>query len=170
MEKSDITLKADDVPKKYAVCYNHECPRAGECLHHLCYTVLPKGEDVRLCVLPQAWQGNECRQFAKAQPVRLAWGMSRLFHDVPKWQATVIRHELMQLFSSERTYFRYRRGEFLITPEIQSRVADIFRKYGYTAERQYDQTKLAYYFDVPGFGSYHAYTSKRTNKKLREHQ
>ena len=168
MDKINTKLKAGDVPRKYAVCYNHECPRATGCLRHLCYTVLPEEEDVRPCVLPQAWQGGECRQFAEAQPVRLAWGMSHLFQDVPKWQATVIRHELMRLFSSERTYFRYRRGEFLITPELQSRVADIFRKHGYTAERQYDQTKMAFYFDVPGFGSNHAGTSTRTNMKLRE--
>ena len=30
IDKTNITLKADDVPKQYAVCYNHECPRAGE--------------------------------------------------------------------------------------------------------------------------------------------
>ena len=77
--------------------------------------------------------------------------------DVPKQYAVCNNH-------------KYPRAvEFLITLELQRRMTDIFRKYGYTAERQYGQTELAYGFDVPRFGSYHTSSSKRTNKKLREH-
>ena len=166
MKKVDLKLHAGDVPKGYAVCYNNQCPRNKECLRYLCYTVLPESEDVCPAVLPQAWQGDECRKFVEARPVQLAWGMKRLFKDVPSWQSPVIRHELMDLFGSRTTYFRYRRGEFLITPKQQEQVAEIFQRYGITAPRCYDHTLQTYYFDVPGFGSSHAYTTKHTKQRL----
>ena len=163
---TETTLQASDVPKKYAVCFNRHCPRAGECLRHLCYTLLPATQLEHPCVLPQAWDGGECSQFAEAHPVQLAWGMSRLFTDVPSWKATAIRHELKHLFGSKPTYFRYRRGEFLITPQRQREIADIFRRYGYTTPRCYDHVLQGYYFDVPGFGSHHSNDKRRTKAKL----
>ena len=170
MEQNEKQLKLSDIPKKYVVCYNHQCPRADECLRHLCYNLLPATVYERPCVLPQAWQSGECQRFAVARPVQLAWGMSRLFDDVSRWQKTAIRHELKALFGSKATYFRYRRGEFLITPQRQREVAAVFQRYGYTAPRHYDHVLQDYFFDVPGFGSHHATTKWSNNRKLLELQ
>lgn len=92
--------------------------------------------------------------------------MKGIFHNIPKWQATAIRHELQLLFGSEPTYFRYRRGEYLITPERQAEIAAIFARYGYTQPLQYDHMKTAYYFPSPGFGTYHSNKTRHTYEKL----
>ncbi|MBQ8968190.1 MAG: hypothetical protein IJ064_00445 [Bacteroidaceae bacterium] len=167
-EDTAAPLRYEDVPALWAVCPNGDCPRAHECLRHHAYTLAPKTEKQHLSVLPQAWQEGPCTEFAEDRPQRLAWGMTRLFRGIPEWKATAIRHELYDLFGAERTYYRYRRGEYVITPEVQQQIADLFARHGITAPRQYDIARLTYYFPSPGFGSLHSYTDERTLKRLEE--
>ena len=147
------------------MCYNDACPKAGECLRHRVYTLAPATERQHLCVLPQAWQDGACTEFAENRPQRLAWGMKHLFDGIPMWKATAIRHELMEIFGSEATFYRYRRGEYLVTPQLQAKIADLFAHYGYTSPRHYDRTVQAFYFPSPGFGTLHSNTTERTKKR-----
>lgn len=163
----DAELHYSNVPKEWALCYNSECPRASECLRHAVYTIAPETVHSHQCVLPQAWQSGTCSKFVEARKQTLAWGMSRLFVGIPSWQATAIRHEIIPLFGSRSTYYRFYRGEFLITPKRQEEIAAIFARYGYTQPRRYDRTIEDYFFQSRGFGTYHSYTSARTRKRLK---
>ena len=165
-EESTPGLRYEDVPDQWAVCPNDQCPRAQECLRHRAYTLMPASEKQRLSVMPQAWQSGECTEFAEDRPQQLAWGMKRLFNGIPEWKATAIRHELYDLFGAERTYYRFRRGEYVITPKQQQDIADLFARHGITEPRQYDYAVTAYYFQSPGFGSLHSSTEKRTLKRI----
>ena len=161
-------LKYEDVPRGWAICPNDGCPRASECLRHRAYTLSPSTEKQRLCVMPGAWLGGECSEFAEDSPKLLAWGMKAIFNDIPKWKAAVIRHELFSLFGAERTFYRFRRGEYVITPEQQQEIADLFARHGITAPRHYDYAFMAYYFPSPGFGSLHSSSDARTLQRLEE--
>ena len=169
MKKEEMPeLTYEDVPERWAVCPNDKCPRAHECLRHHAYTLAPSTEKQRLSIMPQAWQGGDCTEFAEDRPQQLAWGMKELFNGIPEWKATAIRHEMFGLFGAERTYYRYRRGEYVITPKQQQDLTELFARHGITAPLHYDYVTLAYYFDAPGFGSLHSYSDKRTLQRIRE--
>ena len=155
------------VPCDYAVCWYASCPIAGNCLRHIVYTLVPETECCHQCVLPHAWRSGTCIEFAEARKQKLAWGMKHLFVGIPSWQATAIRHEIIDLFGSRSTYYRFYRGEFLITPKRQDEIAAIFACYGITTPRCYDRVIEDYFFFSRGFGSYHSYTTQKTKKKLK---
>lgn len=161
-------LRYEDVPRGWAVCQGDGCPRAHECLRHRVYNLVPPTEKQRLCVMPGACLGADCSEFAEDRPQLLAWGMKSLFDDIPKWKAALIRHELFALFGAERTFYRFRRGEYVITPEKQQEIASLFARHGITDPRHYDYAFPAYYFPSPGFGSLHSYSDARTLQRLEE--
>ena len=163
----DAELHYSNVPKEWALCFNEQCPMANKCLRYIVYTLAPETECSHQCVLPQAWRSGKCTEFAEARKQKLAWGMKYLFNGIPTWQATAIRHEIIELFGSHSTYYRFYRGEFLITPKRQDEIAAIFARYGITTPGRYDHVIEDYFFHTRGFGSYHSYTNQKTKARLK---
>ena len=163
----DSKLTYGNVPKEWALCFNDQCPRAGECLRHIVYKLAPETECCHSCVLPQAWRNGTCSEFTQAYKQQLAWGMSHLFTGIPSWQATAIRHDVIALFGSRSTFYRFYRGEFLITPQRQQEIAAIFANHGITTPRRYDRVVEDYFFNSRGFGTYHSNNTKRTKARIK---
>jgi hypothetical protein len=140
------TLSYSDVPKKWAVCFQNDCPMKEECLRWKAAQVVPEKVQTLMCVTPYTRKGNECPCFASAEPVRLAWGMTKLFANVPWYMVKVLREEMFPIFGSRRQFYRYRLGRWVISPEQQRQVAQVFRNYGFEDEPEFDVTKEGFDF------------------------
>lgn len=136
-------------PHDWAICFQHDCPLAGGCLRHAIAALMPASVTHHHTVLPAARDGEQCSLFATAEPVRLARGMKRLIPRIYSEKVTELRHGLYAIFGSTSSYYRYRDGDYDITPEQQARIAALFRKHGIIAEAVYDKTWLTYYFPKP---------------------
>ena len=64
-------------------------------------------------------------------------GMTRLYDDMPQRIAFRIRHTLIAWWGRKR-YFEMRRGDRLLTPELQQDVASACRQHGWQGPVVYD--------------------------------
>ena len=140
------TLSYSLAPSDWAICYEHDCPLADKCLRHAVALLAPSNLTHHNTVLPAAREGDTCRLFATAEPVQLARGMRSMLPRVYSEKVTAIRRELYDIFGSVAGYYRYRDGEYDITPDLQARVEAAFRKHGVEEPPKFDHTTLTYYF------------------------
>lgn len=124
-------------PFNYPLCTLGECPRAGECLR---YRAMTESEEERLTVLNPnllAPTAEGCKHYASAQKVRYAKGMKKVMgmlpHSLHERAATALA-----LHFSERSYYRIRKGERLLSPEEQKTVRQIISRMGFTSEWDFD--------------------------------
>ncbi len=139
-------LTFSDVPKKWAVCFQNDCPMKEGCLRWKAAQVAPGQMQTLVCVTPNTRKGDVCPRFASAEPVRLAWGMTRLFSRVPWYMVQALREEIIPIFGCRRQFYRYRLGRWPISPEQQQRVAQVFRRFGFEEEPEFDVTKEGFDF------------------------
>ena len=140
------TLSYSDAPKDWAVCMQADCPMADSCLRRSVALMMPASVKERLCVMPSARKGDKCKLFATNQPVRLAWGMTRLFEHV-RWQdKRAMRQDLIAIFGERMRYYRFRKGRWPLSPDMQAAIARVMKDYGYAEEPRFDHTELCYYF------------------------
>ena len=70
--------------------------------------------------------------------IHAAWGFNSLFEDVKHADYTPLRETIKNYLGSHTSYYRYHRGEKLLTPEQQQWILDLFAQYGYTNELHFD--------------------------------
>ena len=123
----------------YLVCFIDKCPLREQCLRWLvgqyadpqpsvCHAVNPRHPKVG---------SEECEMFRKNQPVLMKRGMTKLYLDMPGRVEFSIRHLLIQMWG-RRHYFEARRGDRLITPDMQDDVLRACRHHGWTGPIVYD--------------------------------
>ena len=61
------------VPHDYAHCFNHDCPRAAECLRHLTGLNIPKDVPLVRCVSPSVWptDADKCPHYRTTKKITL---------------------------------------------------------------------------------------------------
>ena len=77
-KKSDFDYAK--VPYDYAHCFNHDCPRAAECLRHLTGLNIPKDVPLVRCVSPSVWPQDD---LLPHQPLRTAHHARHATEDCP---------------------------------------------------------------------------------------
>ena len=142
------TLTYDDAPRDWALCFQQECPLHETCLRYRVGTMVPATVVHHDVVLPSARQGDTCQCFATDTPVVIARGMKRLFNGMSRWEAEALRKSVMGCFSSRTHFYRYRDGEYPITPDIQARIARVFEHFKTGSVPHFDDTTEEYYFPV----------------------
>ena len=136
-----------DVPRDWAVCLDEDCPLATTCQRRMFGRLIPADMVEHNVVLPGAWRGDKCQRYVEARPVRIVWGMTKLFAGVKWWEAQEMRWEIMNdIFGGRSQFYRYRRGRWPIPPERQEEIRAVFRRYGYEQEPRYDRVEETYYF------------------------
>ena len=135
------------VPSDYIHCFNHQCPRAAQCLRHLAGQYVPAGVPVVRCVNPSACSGDagKCPYYCTTQKVTLAWGLKNLAEDVPYQQAIAIRRAVRRLWP-HTSYARMQHHERPILPERQEEIERIFAKYAPGKHATYDYLTEEYDF------------------------
>lgn len=142
-------LTYKDAPHDWAICFQNDCPLSDRCLRHAVAQLAPPTLTHHVTVLPAAREGDHCRLFATAEPVRIARGMKQMLAPGSTGTDSAIRHQLFGIFGSRTHYYRYRDGEYDITPEQQRKVLNVLRKYGFRSEEPFDHYTTQYYFPKP---------------------
>ena len=137
----------NEIPERWAVCMNDNCPKAGECLRRTACKEMPKTVTRWMCVMPSALQDGECKYFVKEEKIRMARGFRSLFDGMNSRDARHdLRLKLSEYFGSKGAYYRHKDGERLITPEQQHQIEALVEQYGYSAETIFDEFVDAYDF------------------------
>ena len=135
------------IPKRWPLCGNGQCSKAGECLRHLAFQQVPQTVTRWQCVLPTAMEEDGgCRYFRKAETVRMARGFKGFYNSIKnKYIQHEVRVRLTQHLGSKGSYYRYRDGERWMNPGLQQMIADMAQELGLDAAPIFDE--YADYYD-----------------------
>ena len=134
-EKEIFSHKAPN----YLLCFINECPRRATCLRWLVGQELQGNEYNILSVNPMhpEVKANKCALYREKRHVRYAKGMMHFYDEMTRSQEIGIKHRLIVHYG-RRQYYEYRRGERLISPEMQAFIGQVCKEHGYTKEPHYD--------------------------------
>ena len=134
-EKEVFSHKAPN----YLLCFINECPRRATCLRWLVGQELQSNDYNILSVNPMhpEVKANKCALYREKKHVRYAKGMMHFYDEMTRSQEVGIKHRLI-VHSGRRQYYEYRRGERLISPEMQAFIGQVCKEHGYTKEPHYD--------------------------------
>lgn len=134
-EKEIFSHKAPN----YLLCFINECPRRATCLRWLVGQELQSNDYNILSVNPMhpEVKANKCALYREKKHVRYAKGMMHFYDEMTRRQEVGIKHRLI-IHYGRRQYYEYRRGERLISPEMQEFIGQVCKEHGYTKEPHYD--------------------------------
>ena len=134
-EKEIFSHKAPN----YLLCFINECPRRATCLRWLVGQELQSNDYNILSVNPMhpEVKANKCALYREKKHVRYAKGMMHFYDEMTRSQEIGIKHRLIVHYG-RRQYYEYRRGERLISPEMQAFIGQICKEHGYMKEPHYD--------------------------------
>ena len=129
----------NDVPADFVYCFNHVCPRCHDCLRYTMTQQLPDEPRIGLSVYPYTVADGKCPYFRRSQRIRFAWGLKSLFKNVLQKDSKPLHARLYALLGSDSAYSRYNTGKYLLTPEQQEEILQIFESFGYNrAELEFE--------------------------------
>ena len=134
-EKEVFSHKAPN----YLLCFINECPRRATWLRWLVGQELQSNDYNILSVNPMhpEVKANKCALYREKKHVRYAKGMMHFYDEMTRSQEVGIKHRLIVHYG-RRQYYEYRRGERLISPEMQAFIGQVCKEHGYTKEPHYD--------------------------------
>ena len=134
-EKEVFSHKAPN----YLLCFINECPRRATCLRWLVGQELQSNDYNILSVNPMhpEVKANKCALYREKKHVRYAKGMMHFYDEMTRSQEVGIKHRLIVHYG-RRQYYEYRRGERLISPEMQAFIGQVCKEHGYMKEPHYD--------------------------------
>lgn len=119
----------------YIVCFSASCPLRMHCLRSILTSYVPTDRHITTCVNlrhPQMQQEN-CPRFVSDQPLRMPYGLSAIYYDMPSRIERSVKNALIRKFSRKR-YYEYHNGTRLLTPDAEKTVRDVLLSYGWTQE------------------------------------
>ena len=140
----DLTFS--DAPHNWAICFQSDCPLGSTCLRRRVAELAPENMMRHVMVMPSAREGEQCREFASAEPVRMAWGMKTTFAHVQSYHYQEMHPLLEGYFGSHTTFYRYYNGLRPITPDHQAWIAKLLKRFGYNAPLRFDREEEVYDF------------------------
>lgn len=125
------------MPTDYIYCFQAECPMAEQCIHF--YAGQHIG-NVRIgsTVFPAARANGTCGYYKLKRTIHGAWGFRALFDEAKAKDASSLRRQIKDYLGGNGTYYRYHKGERLLTPGQQEWIISLFKRYGYSANLVFD--------------------------------
>ena len=139
-------LSFSDAPHNWAICFQTDCPLGSTCLRRRVAELAPANLMRHVMVMPSAREGEQCREFVSAEPVRMGWGMKSTFAGVKSYHYQEMRPLLESYFGSHTTFYRYYNGIRPITPDHQEWIAKLLKRFGYNAPLRFDREEEVYDF------------------------
>ena len=143
MEKEQITPKTREEifrekATNYLVCYSSSCPLRDHCLRNILSRYV--AEDQR-CVTSinltnPKMQCNDCPEYRDDTPVRMPYGLSDTYYDMPGRMERSVKNHLISVYSRKR-YYQYHNGTRPLIPDVESYVRQTLKSYGWTQEPQF---------------------------------
>lgn len=138
----DAVVQREAFRKKvshYIVCFIESCPLRDQCLRW------QVGQYVE--TTPLVWKSinphhpnagtEQCEMFRKNQRVVMKRGLTQLYHEMPGYMEHRIRGLLILMWGRKK-YFEARRGDRLITAQMQEDVIDACLQHGWHGPIVYD--------------------------------
>ena len=135
-----------DAPKSWYNCFNSACPKAGECMHFMTGKNVPADVTLGNAIYPNACKNGECRFFKQIRMMRGAYGFNTMLNDLKRKDEELLRGMITDYLGSNTTYYKFNRGEKLLTPEQQEWILALFRKYNYTGDKEFEGYRYIYDF------------------------
>lgn len=137
-------ISYSQIPKKYLLCLNEQCPKSATCLRHIAVRYMPPEEKVWNILSPTylSNMSDECYYYCHNQKVRFACGFLGILKKLTQEQLSAFSSQVIAT-SSRRTYYRIRCGERSICPEEQQSLLNVLRQCGVTGILEFD----SYYED-----------------------
>lgn len=142
-----MELTFDQRPWAWPVCFIDKCPDKEQCLRHRVALLAPEDVQFAFAVTPAVLKKKPCPMFRKEEIMRAAKGMTRLLMNVKSADLIALRAQLRAYLGGRTAYYRYWRGEYVLTPEQQADIADIFRTFGYNEPPLFDSYEERFRFD-----------------------
>jgi hypothetical protein len=130
------------IPDHFVYCVNSSCPRAEECMRHQLLAYATETFPMFRIVNP-SYTAADCASFTPHEKVSFGLGIKYMLDKIPLATANRIKQRLIAQYSST-TFYRWRRGAKLVTPEEQEAIRRAFRQEGITEEPQYDKMVRRY--------------------------
>ena len=140
-------INYEKIPDWWAVCPNEACKFAEICLRQQACRQMPERIKKWTSILPNAVGEGDCGFFLKYEKVTMAKGIGSVYKNVEdKYARTNIRKALTAFLGSKGTYYRYKDGERLVSPQLQQDIRDIVHRFAPNAEVAFDETFEDYDF------------------------
>lgn len=119
------------VPYGFGRCYNTECPLAANCLRRMAALYDANDDPFVNALNPSRFpkEGENCLYFKKAEKVRVAWGVKKLFDKLPYKDAVEIKRLLIGHYGKTK-YYRFYREEYYLDQKEQNYILRVFRNKG----------------------------------------
>lgn len=133
----------------YTICLNEQCVKREECLRYLLSRHVTK-ENLSLHVVnPKNYpaEGKTCASFRSARKIRVAWGLSKLYEEMPAKIARSV-HAAIEAHFSHGQYYRYRNKTLGLLPADQKYIVNVCRKYGWEQPPVFDEFTEEYDWDI----------------------
>lgn len=120
----------DPIITSGAVCPLATCAKSGTCIRQLNYQKAVAEEPCFTILNTKLFSptSDGCPYHLVKKTVRIAYGFNRLYGTVPARNTKLFR--LGTEFGSDSTYYRFKRGEYGLSPSQQKRLLDYFLKNG----------------------------------------
>lgn len=131
--------KLYEIPYGYHLCLKRECPKASTCLRQLAEQKISDDVEYWFIISPkfQAASKGDCPHFRANQKIIYAKGFVGMLDNMPNKQMKRVISYLIREFG-QRTYYRVRKGERLLTPSEQQEILTILKKCGVEEPPRYD--------------------------------
>lgn len=135
-------INFSQVPHQYTLCLRRECAKAGTCLRQLAEQCVPADIQHWTIISPKylatlSDTGDDCPHYRSSAKVRFAKGFIQILENLPYRQMQTVVSRLTGAFG-QRTYYRVRKGERLLSPAEQKRLLQILKKCGVPLPQQFD--------------------------------
>lgn len=122
------------------LCLNEQCAKREECLRYQLMRHVTK-EFVSLHVvnpLNYPAEGEKCASFWTIRKIRVAWGLTKFYEEMPAKTARAI-HAAIEAHFSHGQYYRYRNKTIGLLPADQKYITNICRRYGWDKPPVFDE-------------------------------
>lgn len=138
--ETKVTHNFSVVPHNYPLCLNRQCPKASTCLRQLVEQEVTEQSKFLVIINPQYQSAikGDCPDYRCSTKVQFAKGLMSVMENITAKQMQKVVHDLINIFS-QRTYYRIRKGERLLSPAEQVAVREIFKKYGVVERIEFDR-------------------------------
>jgi len=141
-------LEIKNIPYGYPLCFNEECLLRDKCMHYQAYLLKGGTQLAGSAIYPEAWKNGKCQRFNEIKMVKKAWGFTRIYNNVPRYQRAEARQRVMNYFSRGcGPYYRYHHGENKLSPHEQEDIIAILAKFGTTEGIAFDHYETNWDFD-----------------------
>ena len=136
----------NNVPRGYALCFSTDCPLRSTCMRHLAGENVPADMTIGTAVFPHARHDDACEHYREVRLIRCARGFSDILADMRRSDYTAMRHRLVDYLGHGGSFYRFRSGERLLTPEQQEWMRQLMRDFGYDDNIQFNGYVTTYDF------------------------